>query len=581
MIPMLYLPIETVFDSNGVGPLPDAVSCIVNEERNGAFELQMSYPSFGLHYNEIGYRSIILAKPNPTSQAQPFRVYRITKPMGGLSTVYAQHISYDLSGVVMPPFSANSLDEMIQAIQNDSIPSNSGFTYQTDKSSGAKISSSAPISVRSLLGGVRGSILDVYGGEYEFDRYSVKLWKARGADNGVTIRYGKNLTTLEQDANCASVYTAVYPYWYSEGTLVELTEKTIAVDGTFDFVRILPLDLTSAFDTQPTEEQLRTSAQYYIRDNKVGVPKVSLEVEFEKLGTDKVSLCDTVSVIFTAQGISTKAKVVSTTYDVLKEKYSSVEIGDIRTSIADTIAEQAADIQAMPTSADMQKAIISATAWITGGGGGYLVAKRNAEGQFSELLIMDTPELTDTTKLWRWNSGGLGFSANGGQTYKTAITQDGAIVADFITTGTLSANRIKGGTIDADQITVKNLNADNINSGTLKSPYLADGAVGSSKIASGAVISGKIGSLAVDGGNIATDAIINRHITSGSIAKSTCNSEVQGILADAIYANSVVTGSAEASKLLARNLTAYNFKYGAKTITLGAASSMSSVLGVL
>ena len=549
MIPMLYLPTERVFDSHGVGPLPDAVSCTISEERNGAFELQMSYPSSGLHYNEIGYRSIILAKPNPTSQAQPFRVYRITKPMGGLSTVYAQHISYDLSGVVMPPFSANSLDEMIQALQNDSIPSNSGFTYQTDKSSGAKISSSAPISVRSLLGGVRGSILDVYGGEYEFDRYSVKLWKARGADNGVTIRYGKNLTTLEQDANCASVYTAVYPYWYSEGTLVELAEKTIDVDGAFDFVRILPLDLTSAFDTQPTEEQLRTSAQYYISDNKVGVPKVSLEVEFEKLGTDNVSLCDTVSVIFTAQGISTKAKVVSTTYDVLKEKYISVEIGDIRTSIADTIAEQAADIQSMPTNADMQKAIISATAWITGGGGGYLVAKRNAEGQFSELLIMDTPELTDTTKLWRWNSGGLGFLANGGQTYTTAITQDGAIVADFITSGTMSANRIKGGTIDAKQINVENLNADNINSGSLRGAYLADGAVESSKIASGAVINSKIGSLAVDGEKIATDAIINRHLTSGSVATTTCNSTINGYFEDIIAANKLLAGQATITTL--------------------------------
>ena len=579
MIPILYLPTETVFDSHGVGPLSDAVSCIVSEERNGAFELQMYYPSSGLHYNEIGYRSIILAKPNPISQAQPFRVYRITKPMGGLSTVYAQHISYDLSGVVMPPFSANSLDGMIQALQNDSIPSNSGFTYQTDKSSGAKISSSAPISVRSLLGGVRGSILDVYGGEYEFDRYSVKLWKARGADNGVTIRYGKNLTTLEQDANCASVYTAVYPYWYSEGTLVELTEKTIAVDGTFDFVRILPLDLTAAFDTQPTEEQLRTSAQYYIRDNKVGVPKVSLEVEFEKLGTDNVSLCDTVSVIFTAQGISTKAKVVSTTYDVLKDKYTSVEIGDIRTSIADTIAEQAADIQAMPTNADMQKAIISATAWITGSGGGYLVAKRNSEGQFSELLIMDTPELTDTTKLWRWNSGGLGFSSNGGQTYTTAITQDGAIVADFITSGTMSANRIKGGTIDAKQINVENLDADNINSGSLRGAYLADGAVGSSKIASGAVINSKIGSLAVDGGNIATDAIINRHLTSGSVATTTCNSTINGYFADIIAANKIFVGDAKASYIIASKLNAFVLMVNSTEATWISPSAATKVLG--
>lgn len=559
MKPILYPSTETAFDSNGLGVLSDAASCIVKEERNGSFELEMQYPIMGLHYSDIGYRAIILAKPNPTGEAQPFRIYRITRPMGGLVTAYAQHISYDLSGVAVSPFAANSLAEALQALSDNAIPGDSGFSYWTDKSSGAKISSAAPLSVRSILGGVQGGILDVYGGEFEFDRFKVKLWTSRGDDRGVTIRYGKNLTTLEQDANCAEVYTDVYPYWTNGEVTVELPEKTVSVVGTFDFVRVLPLDLSSAFDAQPSADDLRASAQYYILDNNIGVPKVSLTVGFEQLAGDDVRLCDTVTVVFSKLGVGTKAKVISTTYDTLQERFTAVEIGDVRTSIADTIAAQAANIQRMPTSADMQKAIVSATAWITGGGGGYLVAKRNAEGQFSELLIMDTPELTPTTKLWRWNSGGLGFSADGGQTYKTAITQDGAIVANFITTGEINAVNVK----------IKNLDADNIIYGTLKGPRLADGAVTNSKL----------GEYAVAGGNIATNAIINRHITSGSIATTTCNREINGYFQDIIAANKIFVGEAKASYIIAGKLNAFVLQVNSTEATWMDASSATRVLG--
>lgn len=559
MKPILYPSTETAFDSNGLGVLSDAASCIVKEERNGSFELEMQYPIMGRHYSDIGYRALILAKPNPTGEAQPFRIYRITRPMGGMVTVYAQHISYDLSGVAVSPFAANSLAEALQALSDNAIPGDSGFSYWTDKSSGAKISSAAPLSVRSILGGVQGGILDVYGGEFEFNRFEVKLWTSRGDDRGVTIRYGKNLTTLEQDANCAEVYTAVYPYWTNGEVTVELPEKTVSVTGTFDFVRVLPLDLSGAFDAQPSADDLRASAQYYILDNNIGVPKVSLTVGFEQLAGDDVRLCDTVTVVFSKLGVDTKAKVISTAYDTLQGRFTAVEIGDMRTSIADTIAAQAANIQNMPTSADMQKAIVSATAWITGGGGGYLVAKRNAEGQFSELLIMDTPELTTSTKLWRWNSGGLGFSSDGGQTYETAITQDGSIVANFITTGEINAVNVK----------IKNLDADNITYGTLKSARLADGAVTNSKL----------GEYAVDGGNIATDAIINRHITSGSIATTTCNREINGYFQDVIAANKIFVGEARASYIIASKLNAFVLMVNSTEATWVSPSSATKVLG--
>lgn len=563
MKPILYGPQERAFSSNGIGVLNDAGSCIVEEERNGGFELTMVYPVTGIHYDSLSDRGIILARPNPSKRPQPFRIYRITKPLNGFVTVYAQHISYDLSGVAIPPFSASGLSNVFQKMQSTSIPSNAGFIYWTDKTSAANLKCTTPISARSLLGGVRGSVLDVYGGEYEFDRFTVKLWKNRGSDKGVTIRYGKNLTSLEQDHNCAVVYTKVYPYWTDGESVVQLPEKVIDVTGTFDFVRVLSLDLSSNFDEAPTEDQLRTAAQYYIIDNKVGVPKVSLEVSFDQLD-EPVNLCDEVTVVFVKLGVSTKAKVVRTTYDVLLDRYTSVEIGDIRTSIADTIAGQTTELQSMPTSSDMQKAILNATGWITGSGGGYVVFKRNDLGQAVELLIMDAPEMSTAKNVWRWNLGGLGFSKNGvSGPYETAITQDGSIVGKFVTAEGLKVNaanitgKLTADHIDATDLTVNGANIKGtLKAGTVIAESIVDGSVTNSKIGDGAVDTDNIADYAVTGAEIATDAVVNRHLSSGSVATTTCNSTINGYFADIIEANKLLAGSATIDKLVVNIISA-------------------------
>ena len=438
MKPILYAATEREFDTNGIGILSDAASCIVTEERNGSYELEMQYPVMGLHYGSITYRSLILAKSKPDGEPQPFRVYRITRPLGGMVTVYARHISYDLSGVVVPPFSAMGVEGVFDAIAEKAIPQSNGFTFWTDKTSTSGVATTVPNSVRSLLGGIQGSILDVFGGEYEFDCFTVKLWRRRGEDRGVTIRYGKNLTAMEQDANCASVYTAVYPYWTGEDITVELPEKIVEAPGTYDFVRIMPLDLTSVFEGQPTPDQLRTSAQYYIADNNVGVPRVSLSLSYAQLDGEKVDLCDTLTVTFAAMGVNTTAKVIKTVFDVLQDRYSSVEIGDMRASISETIAGQAETISALPQT--IQQAVLNATGWLTGDNGGYVIFRRNDSGQLVEQFISDSLDLQAAKNIWRWNLGGLGFSSNGiNGPYKLAITQDGSFVADFITAGTLSA----------------------------------------------------------------------------------------------------------------------------------------------
>lgn len=506
MNPVLYESTESTFETNGLGVLSDTISCQVVEERNGIFEITLEYPLTGIHYQEIKQRRIIFVKPNPYEDPQPFRIYRITKPLSGKITVYAQHISYDLSGVPVSPFSSSSVTGALSGLKTNAAVTNP-FSFWTDKTSTGDFAVTAPTSTRTLLGGSDGSILDVFGGEYKFDRWTVRLYNNRGKNSGVSIRYGKNLMDLQQDENISNVVTGIYPYWLSsEGELTELPEKIVNAPGTYDFTRISAIDFSGDFEEAPTEEQLRDRANDYISSNNVGVPTVSITVEFQPLEQteeykdiallERVNLCDTVNVEYSELGVSATAKCVKTTYDALKDKYISIELGDAKTNIADTIIQQQQEINEKPSVSFLEQAVINATNWITGNKGGYVIFQRNADGQPYEILIMDTPDINTATKVWRWNNGGLGYSSNGYEgPFATAITQDGAIVANFITTGTLQANLIKSGIIQSrDGRAYFNLDTGQISATQLIAQSNAFGQysayIGQASLPSGGTVSG-------------------------------------------------------------------------------------------
>lgn len=477
MKPILFPSTATEFTTQGLGALSDAISCIVTEERNGLYELEMQYPQSGIHFSEIQNRCIIYAIPSPYREAQPFRVYRITRPINGIATIYAQHISYDLAGIPVNPFTAGSAAEALSGMASHAAVE-SPFSFWTDKSTTANFSVLVPSASRSVLGGVEGSILDVYGGEYLFDKFLVRLYNQRGNDNGVVIRYGKNLTDVEQDANISSVATGVLPYWVgAEGELVQ--GNIVNVDGTFDFVRIMTIDFSSDFENQPTASELETRAMQYIKSNKIGVPSVSISVSFVQLEQteeykdlallEKCDLCDTVTVQFEALGINAKAEIVRIITDVLLERYESVEVGDIRSNIAYTIADQQQKIEKAPTTSAMQKAINNATNWLTSADG-YVIAVKDDNGTWKEILFLDTPSAETAKNVLRINTNGIGFSTNGvNGPYRNAWTIDGSLVADFITTGTLNAALAKIINIDATNINTGTLNADLIKAGTINS----------------------------------------------------------------------------------------------------------------
>lgn len=461
MKPRLYQENEVEFISNGLGPLSEAQSCTVEENRNGSFELTMEYPVTGGLFAELKNGAIVMAKPNDTSEQQAFRIYNITTPLHGVVTVYARHISYQLSHIPVSPFVANSCAAAMQGLKANAAEA-CPFEFWTDKETVAAFSSKVPASARSLLGGVTGSILDTFGGEYEFDMWAVKLHRQRGKDSGVVIAYGKNLTDLDQEKSIENTITGIYPYYCdaATGEVMELPEKVVSSPSAenFPYPRTVPLDCSSEWNEMPTVEQLRDYATQYVQREGIGVPKVSLKVSFwplwqsEEFGdiapVEKLALCDTVTVRFARLGVDAKAKVVGTVYDVLAGRYESITLGEAATNLADTIVKQEKQLQEVPDESSLEAAAARATNWITGNKGGYVLLRRNANGQPYELLIMDTDDITTAKKVWRFNQSGLGYSSTGyNGTYGLAMTQDGQIVADYITTGKLSANLVQAGVL--------------------------------------------------------------------------------------------------------------------------------------
>ncbi len=459
MIPILFPSDASDFTTQGLGALSAAISCMVTEERNGIYELELVYPVTGIHYGEIVKRCIIWAIPSPYRDPQPFRVYRHTKPLAGRVTFYARHISYDLLGIPLNPCGAGTVAAAMVALETN-VATSSPFAYWTDKTTEADWSVTVPTVSRALLGGQEGSILDVYGGEYEWDGFTVKLYNERGRDNGVTIRYGKNLSDINEDSDDSNLATGIYPFWTdSEGSnLVVCDPPIVPAPGTYDFTRIITVDFSGEWEEPPTPEQLRARAESYVSANQIGVPKVSLEVSFVQLEQtldfanlrllEKVDLCDTVTVQYEALGVDATAKVIRIETDVLRERYNKVELGDARGSLADTIISQGQQIQQKPSKSDLQQAVSGATDSITGAKGGALRIMYDADGQPYEQVIMDSPDITQAVNVWRWNVGGLGHSSTGyNGEFTTAITQDGEIVADFITVGALNANILQAGVI--------------------------------------------------------------------------------------------------------------------------------------
>lgn len=454
MIPVLYKANETEFNSQGVGCLTDCITCYVHEKLNGVYELKLTYPITGVHFSDIKVGAIVDAIPSDGKAVQHFRIDTITKPIGGKVTVEATHISYQLSYVPVKPFDAVGVLEALNGLKENSLASNP-FSVWTDISNTAtKYTQKEPASFRQRLGGVAGSILDCFGGEYEFDNYTVKLHAHRGIDRGVVIEYGKNLTDLEQEESIDKVITGIVPFWKaSNGDKVVSIETPIESEyaSKYPFKRTVVKDFSSNFEEEPTVEQLRAYTESYIKNNCVGVPQVSLDVsfvaledteEYKSLSRERINLGDTVTVRFSELGVDAKAKVIEYKYDVLAERYDSLKIGSVRSSLASTIQEITKVTSSAVTKSFLDAVIKYQTELIKGGLGGYVVTNY-VNGYPSEIIVGDSPNIEQMVNCIRLNKNGLGISKTGyNGPYRTAITGEG-INADLINAGQLNGNLIK------------------------------------------------------------------------------------------------------------------------------------------
>lgn len=464
MIPILYKQ-----DAKAkIGWLAEASDCQCTEERNGVFELEFQYPMLGRYAAELVIDRYVKAKPNANGKNQFFHIRKVSKPINGMFTVSCEHISYALSGYPVPTVSASgnaqvAINAILTAAKNQ-LGKDTGFSVATTDITLSSSIALTNVSARAALGGVSGSVLDVYGGEYEFDNHTIKLHKARGKDRGVRIAYGRNMTELKCDIDMDSAYTGIYGYVKNDN--VDLHSYKAVTNSSGINAKTLIRDFSSDFsggDSKITQSGLDSAVAAYAAANDINSPTVSMTVSFVDLSQspeyasfsalESVSLCDTVQIYHKDLNINIKAKVIKTVYDVLRERYTSIDLGSPRANFADVIKQtvnEAKDLRGQlvlaksDLTAAYEKAIVDATAAITGNSGGYV--RLNPSQNPQEILIMDTPDISTAKNIWRFNLSGFGHSSGGySGPYRTAVTQDGHIVADFIDTGILNANIIRAG----------------------------------------------------------------------------------------------------------------------------------------
>lgn len=350
--PILYESNETVFNHSGIGSFSDAIKAHVTQEKHGKFELELEYPVGGKLFNELKNDRIIKAHASHRLKNQWFKIIRVSKPSKGKVKVYTEHVSYLAEKKQLNPsvsFSGNA--QMVLQQWANAIVDDHPFTVYSNVSTASQ-SGTWTIdnfdNAREVLWGKEGSILQSFGGEYLFDNYDIRLLQQRGVDNGVPIAYGKNLIDLEQEDEISSTYTALYPFAFDEDeNLITLPEIFIDTEHVEKYQHRLIRTYDFSNDDIQTVKQLRNRAQRFIDENNMGVPNVNLKVNFLELAkteeykdlieAEDIGLCDWVTISFEKLGIKTKAQIIKTVWDVLRDEYYEIEVGQPRESFSHTV----------------------------------------------------------------------------------------------------------------------------------------------------------------------------------------------------------------------------------------------------
>lgn len=351
MKPILYEANETDFTHCGLGVLNDCISCEVHEELGGEFELTIKYPVNGVLFEELSVDKIIVAKPSQTRENQAFRIYSIKKSSRKAVTVKAEHISYRLKDIIVAPVVASTLEKAFQQLSSKAY-GEFPFSFDTDKdfSEINPFSVGHPTSAKKLLADSEYSISTVWAGELEYDNYTVILKQRRGSDNGFRIAYAKNMTGISCEETLDGVMTSCIAFYKgidNEGNDFTVVGEMQRATHSMSYEREVSYDASGDYEYVPSVANLNATAQEQL-ENADKEPYLIVTVDFVNLGDSEeykqfraletVDIGDTVTIYHPLYNIDISARVVSTTYNVLMERYSSVDVGRRKVNISDTVS---------------------------------------------------------------------------------------------------------------------------------------------------------------------------------------------------------------------------------------------------
>lgn len=357
MIPVLFKGNATNFNTNGVGALTETLECKVTEERNGVYELEMTVTTTTPNFSEIQTGALIVAKVSDGTR-QAFEIDRISKPINQRVTIHASHIGYRASYVPVRPFIANGITETLQGLNDNALTTNPFTLYSDFTNETSTYNQSIPKSLRACLGGTEGSLLDTFAsagaGEFLWDNYTINFLMHRGTDRGTQLRYKKNITEFEHVKETDDFITGVLPYWSNDdGTVVLYGDIQYSPDHTdYDSERVVILDLSGQWEETPTATMINSAGLEYITGTSNNKPSVNITLSFinntgEETIPEEIRLCDTVTVYYEPLDVTFKSKVVKTVWNVLKERYDEIEVGDVKSDIRKTIRTAQGDINSL------------------------------------------------------------------------------------------------------------------------------------------------------------------------------------------------------------------------------------------
>lgn len=459
---IIYESNENNFNNNGLGFLNDCLSANVVENLNGDMYLEFSYPINGLLSEYLVQDNIIKANTG-NNNYQLFRISRVIKSFYTID-VYAPHIFYDLLNNFLLDTSptnliAESFGNWILSKTNFETP----FVFRSDINFSASARYVRRNPVEAIIGDIDTSMVNLFRGELERDNFTIKLLQNRGHDNGEKLIFGKNIKEIKITTDTSSILTRILPLGFDGLMIPEIYIDSPIINNyisprvaKIEFSNIKFNDTLNQDGTWSEPDSYHTLEEAYnalrLATNELynaGIDKPTINIKIDWLELSKTEeyknyrLLESVSIGDTIKsnvlGIDYTTKIIKTTYNVLTDTIEKFEIGSSSATIGKTINSNAKKIENISITSILQSAKDNATTKLQNALGGYVYKTQN------ELFIMDTNDPATAIKVWRWNLNGLGYSSTGiNGEYQTAMTQDGQIVADFITTGTMSAERIVG-----------------------------------------------------------------------------------------------------------------------------------------